>query len=520
MWDKDAPQGDECGKIRWELVPYTRGRGLDVGCGPYKVFPHFIGVDSGKDRQMFGIQMQPDVECDVLQMPIFASESMDFVFSSHTLEHIKDHEKALREWWRVIKPGGYLVLYLPHKDFYPNVGTEGANPDHVHDFLPTDITEAMKAIGSWDLLVNEERNGGTEYSFFQVYRKDAEEHPIRVCDESWKKPKPEKTCAVVRYGAWGDGIQTSSVFPGLKEQGYHVTLYTTPRCYEVLKHEPLIDRVVLQDTEQVPNLWLGDFWAHLKTKYDKFINLSESVEAQFLAMPDRIPYQWPQEARHKLMNHNYGEMLHQIAMVPYKGKPESRFYAMEDERAWAIAQKREFGAAPLIMWVLSGSAIHKVYPHIDTVIARVMLTYPEAKIITVGDERCRKMLEQPWEKEPRIIRRSGVLDIRQTMAMAQQCDLVIGPETGVMSAVAMESMAKIVMLSHSSNENLTRDWINTFALFSFKTPCQPCHKLVYNWSQCNRDEETGTSQCMADIPPDGVWHALKAALPLRELEVA
>ena len=89
-----------------------------------------------------------------------------------------------------------------------------------------------------------------------------------------------------------------------------------------------------------------------------------------------------------------------------------------------------------------------------------------------------------------------------------------------MNAVAMEPMPKIVFLSHSSHENLTRDWANTYALYSEKTPCQPCHKLVYNWSQCNRDEETGTSACMADIPADGVWHALTAALPMRELEAA
>jgi ubiquinone/menaquinone biosynthesis C-methylase UbiE len=53
---------------------------------------------------------------------------MDFVYSAHLLEHVQDFESALREWWRVIKPGGYLVLYLPHKKFYPNIGVPGSNP--------------------------------------------------------------------------------------------------------------------------------------------------------------------------------------------------------------------------------------------------------------------------------------------------------------------------------------------------------------------------------------------------------
>jgi SAM-dependent methyltransferase len=144
VWKIDDPQGSESMKMLWELVPYTRGRGLDLGCGPSKTFPHFIGVDNHKDTYLFGVQMKPDVVCDITKLDVFGSASMDFVFSSHALEHIKDHAAALKEWWRVIKPGGHLCLYLPHKNFYPNIGQEGANPDHVHDFLPQDIVDAMK----------------------------------------------------------------------------------------------------------------------------------------------------------------------------------------------------------------------------------------------------------------------------------------------------------------------------------------------------------------------------------------
>ena len=32
-WNINDPQGNESGKIKWEIVPYTRGRGLDLGCG-------------------------------------------------------------------------------------------------------------------------------------------------------------------------------------------------------------------------------------------------------------------------------------------------------------------------------------------------------------------------------------------------------------------------------------------------------------------------------------------------------
>lgn len=43
-----------------------------------------------------------------------ASERYDFVLSSHALEHVANPLAALREWRRVLKPGGALVLVLPH----------------------------------------------------------------------------------------------------------------------------------------------------------------------------------------------------------------------------------------------------------------------------------------------------------------------------------------------------------------------------------------------------------------------
>ena len=124
---------------------------------------------------------------------------------------------------------------------------------------------------------------------------------------------------------------------GLKKQGYHVTFYTTDIGHEVLKHDPNVDRFIIQGKDQIPNPLLGEFWEHRAKRYDKFVNLSESVEATLLAMPGRMFHGWPDSLRRKYLNTNYLEFMHDIAEVTYE--PAQKFCATDDEKAWALAGK-------------------------------------------------------------------------------------------------------------------------------------------------------------------------------------
>jgi SAM-dependent methyltransferase len=42
-------------------------------------------------------------------------EAYDFCFSSHSLEHIANPLKAVREWLRIIKPNGHIIIIVPEK---------------------------------------------------------------------------------------------------------------------------------------------------------------------------------------------------------------------------------------------------------------------------------------------------------------------------------------------------------------------------------------------------------------------
>jgi ADP-heptose:LPS heptosyltransferase len=125
----------------------------------------------------------------------------------------------------------------------------------------------------------------------------------------------------------------------------------------------------------------------------------------------------------------------------------------------------------------------------DSAFARIMLQYPDAKIVTVGNELS-SLLEVGWENESRVITKSGQWGIRETLAFALVCDMVIGPETGVMNAVAMEDMPKIVFLSHSSPENISKHWVNCHALTPEGCACWPCHKMIYGFENCSRASES------------------------------
>ena len=326
--------------------------------------------------------------------------------------------------------------------------------------------------------------------------------------------KPDKSVLVCRFGAFGDLLQASSVLAGLKQQGYHVTLMCSPPGDSVVKHDPNIDAFMVLDKDQVPNLNLADFWKFQAKRFTKFVNLSESVEGTFLALPGRTQHTWSHEVRRKLLDHNYLEFQHMLAEVPHK--PQVRFYATLEEKAWARTQRERMGRR-VVLWSLAGSSVHKTNAGLDPVIARTLVEHPDTEFVLVGGPET-KMLEAGWENEKRVHCRAGVWSIRQTLAFVDMADCIVGPETGVLNAGACLPIPKVVFMSHSSVNQLTRDWINTTSLVANQkdVPCSPCMTLHYGWQHCWKDEESGTAMCQKFITPDMIYAAIEESIYRRE----
>jgi len=61
----------------------------------------------------------------------FSSDSFDLVTAFSVLEHIPDRARAVGEWIRVLKPGGFLLIQIPNRYFVIELHSGLPNPNHV-----------------------------------------------------------------------------------------------------------------------------------------------------------------------------------------------------------------------------------------------------------------------------------------------------------------------------------------------------------------------------------------------------
>jgi SAM-dependent methyltransferase len=62
-----------------------------------------------------GEALKVDIVASGDELPV-PDESQDFVVSAHVIEHFFDPIKAIKEWLRVTRPGGYIFIIAPHKE--------------------------------------------------------------------------------------------------------------------------------------------------------------------------------------------------------------------------------------------------------------------------------------------------------------------------------------------------------------------------------------------------------------------
>ncbi len=111
--------------IQNRLEEIRPGVSLDAGCGLGVYLPllaSFSGKVFGADLIHEHLRRIPAAKntyrtCSSLEAPAFRSAAFDFIICIETLEHVRNDEQTIREFRRLMKSGGTLILSVPYKGF-------------------------------------------------------------------------------------------------------------------------------------------------------------------------------------------------------------------------------------------------------------------------------------------------------------------------------------------------------------------------------------------------------------------
>lgn len=136
--------------------------GLDLGCGDGANLPwikKYCGVLYGSDYNLLRLMRASRTSCadqlflaDVTNYPA-ADNSFGIIYWNHVLEHIPDDASALKEAYRILAPGGALILGVPNEGAffwwlaYRLQPRSLATTDHVHFYTMKSITAKCREAG-------------------------------------------------------------------------------------------------------------------------------------------------------------------------------------------------------------------------------------------------------------------------------------------------------------------------------------------------------------------------------------
>lgn len=322
---------------------------------------------------------------------------------------------------------------------------------------------------------------------------------------------------ICRLGSIGDNLMITSALP-LIAKDYNIEVITQEPHHVVLENNPYIDKLSVKKPDEIKgpvNGALGwqQWFVGRSGEFAKFVNLSHTCETTLALVPGQTQFYWPASARRKLCGKSYLEMIHDVCEVPYDFTVGPRFYPTEEEVEKALETKAKIGTK-VIGWCISGSRYDKLYPYTPMAIAR-LIKETGCSVIMFGapgkDADIAKVIMEHVQRQNSS--EEGLFSaispdpdnpswpIRRGLTQVQMCDLVISPDTGPAWACAMEDVPKIILLSHASDENITKYWKNTTSLHAdqSRVPCWPCHLLHDEPGTCKSNKDNTGASCISDI---------------------
>jgi predicted SAM-dependent methyltransferase len=142
--NKKYPYHQCIGNASQFAIPYAKhycqGVGYDIGCMKKEwSYPGSIPIDISFND-----------EYDANNLP---QNNVDYIYSSHCLEHIPLWVPTLNYWYETLKPGGILFLYLPH--YSQEYWRPWNNSKHVNILTPEYIKDWMTHKGFTNIFIGE-----------------------------------------------------------------------------------------------------------------------------------------------------------------------------------------------------------------------------------------------------------------------------------------------------------------------------------------------------------------------------
>ena len=91
----------------------------DIGCGENIIFPFdYTRFDKAQTVSIvWNMKSSANVFGDFHHMDMFADNHFGFIVSKDSFEHAEFPLQAIREWIRILRVGGHLLLLIPGKEF-------------------------------------------------------------------------------------------------------------------------------------------------------------------------------------------------------------------------------------------------------------------------------------------------------------------------------------------------------------------------------------------------------------------
>lgn len=162
----------ETDKIRPFVLKFCEGNGCDIGAGGDKIKQSAINIDLIDPYSHVG-KDPVNLKGDARSLYWFKDQVLDYIYSSHVLEDFVEKEQVLREWVRIVKTGGFIVLYLPDEQIYrKHCEATGQVRNLYHtdpNFNIETIKEIAKNIGGLEIVL--EIGLHVDYSFCIVFKR-------------------------------------------------------------------------------------------------------------------------------------------------------------------------------------------------------------------------------------------------------------------------------------------------------------------------------------------------------------